>query len=65
MSSIARRILDFRPNGMAGWFAQLDCGHAALLRADPARGVNPWLGTPEGRLAHVGCTISCANCRRL
>lgn len=64
MATMARRILDFRPNGVAGWFAELECGHAAPMRADADRGVNPWLSSPEGRHAHVGCTVVCAHCRR-
>lgn len=65
VAGMDRRILDFRPNGPRGWLVELDCGHQALLRADPDHGQWAWLLTPEGRCAHVGCLLPCAACGRM
>jgi tellurite methyltransferase len=62
MTSIERPIVDFTQDAHGDWVALLSCGHQQHVRHKPPWEQRPWVLTEEGRLAHRGALLRCANC---
>lgn len=57
-----RAIKSFQKNRFQEWDALLVCGHSVTMRHNPPYMSCRWIGTAEGRQAHVGDDIDCVSC---
>jgi tellurite resistance-related uncharacterized protein len=55
-------IIGFSLDTDGDWVALLSCGHRQHVRHRPPWELRPWVLTEEGRRAHLGASLSCANC---
>lgn len=62
--SITRPITGFQQDTAGDWIAELGCGHDQHVRHKPPFWVNTWIGTAEGRAAHLGQPLPCVQCER-
>jgi Protein of unknown function (DUF3565) len=58
-----RKIAGFHQDEAGDWVADLECGHTRHVRHNPPWMNRPWVTTPEGRAAHLGQVLSCAQCQ--
>ena len=57
-----RVIQKFHLNRFQEWEADLECGHAVMMRHNPPYQNCPWIGTPKGRQEHIGDLTECVSC---
>lgn len=62
--TIERPITGFQQDEAGDWIAELGCGHDQHVRHKPPFWVNTWIGTAEGRAAHLGRALPCVLCAR-
>ena len=59
---IEQAINGFHQDDQNDWVADLACGHTQHVRHRPPWELRPWVLTPEGRSAHLGCKLRCVKC---
>ena len=62
MQPTPRAIIGFHQDDSGAWVAELACGHGQHVRHQPPFQEQPWVQTPAGREAHLGCELLCPYC---